>query len=147
MAELKTIITLRQGTTTDWANSTVKLAKGEMGLEYLTDGSVKVKAGDGEKLWAELPYIGSDVKAANVFQVELGEGDVDDIAAIEEQVEIEGAEKQDGDVAIVKALIANGKYSYTSYVYEAALDIESNASHGWTAMDGNYSAANVFLKD
>lgn len=148
MAELKTVITLRKGTTAEWASSTVVLKKGEMGLEYLTNGSVKIKAGDGEKLWAALPYIGSDVKAANVFQVELDENDVDDISAIEEQVAAEGAEKQDGDVAIVKAMIANGKYSYTSYVYESALDVEGeNSSHGWSAMDGNYSAANVFLKD
>lgn len=152
MAELKTIITLRQGTTEEWASSTVRLIEGEMGLEYLADGTVKIKAGilgeDGQgKLWADLPYIGSDVKAANVFQVELAEGDMDDIAAIEAKVAEEGAEKQDGDVAIVKALIANGKYSYTSYVYEAALDVEDNDSCGWSAMDGNYSAANVFLKD
>ena len=152
MAELNTIITLRQGTTAEWANSVVRLREGEMGLEYLTDGTVKIKAGilgeDGQgKLWADLPYIGSDVKAANVFQVELAEGNVDDIAAIEAKVAEENAEKQDGDVAIVKALIAEGKYSYTSYVYEAALDVEGNASRGWNAMDGNYSAANVFLKD
>lgn len=152
MAELNTIITLRQGTTAEWEVSTVRLREGEMGLEYLADGTVKVKAGilgdDGQgKLWADLPYIGSDVKAANVFQVELAEGEVDDIAAIEAQVALENAEKQDGDVAIVKALIANGKYSYTSYVYESALDVEGNSSHGWSAMDGNYSAANVFLKD
>ena len=152
MAELKTIITLRQGTTEEWASSTVRLIEGEMGLEYLADGTVKIKAGilgeDGQgKLWADLPYIGSDVKAANVFQVELAEGDMDDIAAIEAKVAEEGAEKQDGDVAIVKALIANGKYSYTSYVYEAALDVEDSDSCGWNAMDGNYSAANVFLKD
>jgi hypothetical protein len=152
MAELNTIITLRQGTTAEWEVSTVRLREGEMGLEYLADGTVKIKAGivgeDGQgKLWADLPYIGSDVKAANVFQVELAEGEIDDIAAIEAKVEAEGAEKQDGDVAIVKALIANGKYSYTSYVYEAALDVEGNASCGWSAMDGNYSAANVFLKD
>lgn len=152
MAELNTIITLRQGTTAEWAVSTVRLREGEMGLEYLADGTVKVKAGilgeDGQgKLWADLPYIGSDVKAANVFQVELANGDIDDIAAIEAQVALENAEKQDGDVAIVKALIADGKYSYTSYVYEAALDVEGNASCGWSAMDGNYSAANVFLKD
>ena len=153
MAEIKTIITLRQGTTEEWANSTVRLVEGEMGLEYLADGTVKIKAGilgeNGQgKLWADLPYIGSDVKAAHVFQVELGEGEVDDIAAIEKQVAAEGAEKQDGDVAIVKAAIAEGKCSYTSYVYEAALDVEGEGStFGWSAMDGNYSASNVFLKD
>jgi hypothetical protein len=34
MAELNTIITLRQGTTAEWNASTVILAAGEMGLEY-----------------------------------------------------------------------------------------------------------------
>lgn len=148
MAELKTIITLRQGTTAEWAVSSVKLAVGEMGLEYLTDGKVKIKAGDGEHLWSDLPYIGSDVKSANVFQVTLGPNETDDIAAIEEQVAFEGLTKQDGDVAIVKSIFADEKISYTSYVYDSSLDVEGeNSSHGWSAMDGNYSAANVFLKD
>ena len=148
MAELKTIITLRQGTTAEWADSEVVLKTGEMGLEYLSDGNVKIKAGDGEHLWSALPYIGSDVKSANVFQVELTANDIDDIAAIEAQVVAENAEKQDGDVAIVKAMIAEGKYSYTSYVYDSTLDTEGeDTTHGWSAMDGNYSAANVFLKD
>lgn len=147
MAELKTIITLRQGTTEQWNDSSVILAQGEMGLEYLADGKVKIKAGDGEKLWTALPYIGSDTKTANVFQVELAEGEVDDIEAIENQVTAENATKQDGDVAIVKATIAEGKYSYTSYVYDSALDVEGeDSTHGWSAMDGNYSASNVFLK-
>ena len=147
MAELKTIITLRQGTTAEWTDSKVVLKTGEMGLEYLSDGNVKIKAGDGEHLWSALPDIGSDVKSANVFQVELSSDDIDDIAAIEAQVAAENAEKQDGDVAIVKATIAEGKYSYTSYVYDAALDVEGEDSvHGWSAMDGNYSASNVFLK-
>ena len=148
MAELKTIITLRQGTTAEWATSEVVLKQGEMGLEYLTDGSVKIKAGDDEHLWTELPYVGSDIKSANVFQVELTEGELDDIAAIEAKVAEEAAEKQAGDVAIVKALISEGKYSYTSYVYDPELDTEGeDSTFGWSAMDGNYSAANVFLKD
>ena len=63
MAELKTIITLRQGTTAEWADSEVVLKTGEMGLEYLSDGNVKIKAGDSEHLWSALPYIGSDVDA------------------------------------------------------------------------------------
>lgn len=39
------------------------------------------------------------------------------------------------DIFVVKRLIANDKYSYTSYVYDGA----------WKAMDGNYSASNVYL--
>lgn len=150
MAELNTIITLRQGTTSQWESSKVVLKSGEMGLEYLEDGTglVKIKAGDGEHLWTALPYIGSDVKDANVFQVELSGEETDDIAAIEAKVLEEGAEKQNGDVAIVKSIFADGKISYTSYVYDEELDIEGeNSSHGWSAMDGNYSATNVFLKN
>ena len=145
---LNTIITLRQGTTEEWNNSTVTLRQGEMGLEYLTDGTVKIKAGDGEHLWGDLSYIGSDVKDANVFQVTMTEGSVDDIAAIEAKVAAVGAEKQNGDVAIVKSTFADGKISYTSYVYDSALDVEGeDSTHGWSAMDGNYSATNVFLKN
>ena len=148
MAELNTIITLRQGTTAEWNASTVVLKQGEMGLEYLADGSVKIKAGDGEHLWSALAYVGSDVKAANVFQVEVSADETDDIAAIEAKVAAESAEKQNGDVAIVKSTFANGKVSYTSYVYDSELDTnDENSSKGWSAMDGNYSATNVFLKE
>ncbi len=152
MAQINTTITLRQGTTSEWSDSLYKLAKGEMGLEYLADGSVKIKCGDGTKKWSELPYVGSDVKAANVFQVTLAETDVDEIAAIERQVLSENATKQDGDIAIVKAVISKRAdntevYSYTSFVYEKALDTEASGVYGWTAMDGNYSANNIIFKN
>ena len=85
---------------------------------------------------------------ANVFQITLTEDDTDDIAAIEAKVAEENAEKQNGDVAIVKSTFADGKVSYTSYVYDSELDVEgADSSHGWSAMDGNYSATNVFLKN
>jgi hypothetical protein len=149
MAEqLNTIITLRQGTTAEWATSTIVLKTGEMGLEYRADGTVKIKAGDGEHLWGDLAYIGSDIKAANVIQVELGATETDDIAAIEAKVTTTGAVKQNGDVAIVKSTFADGKISYTSYVYDSELDVDGeDSSHGWSAMDGNYSATNVFIKN
>lgn len=150
MAELKTRIILRNGTTAEWATSEVLLRKGEIALEYCADGTVKQKAGSDEtgKKFSELPYIGSDVKAANVFQVELDADDTDDIAAIEAKVIAEGAKKQAGDVAICKGTFADGKVSYTSYVYDPELDVEGeDSSHGWSAMDGNYSASNVFLKN
>lgn len=161
MAELNTIIKLRQGTTEQWAESTVVLGIGEMGLEYLQDGSgaVKIKAGDGESFWSALPYIGSDVKDANVFQVTMTANDVDDIAAIEAKVAEEGATKQNGDVAIVRSIIATNdsgeeKISYTSYVYDSEYDIVNedgtypeNSIYGWTAMEGNYNANNVIFKN
>lgn len=46
------------------------------------------------------------------------------------------AEAVQGDVFVVKAMIATGKYSYTAYVFDGA---------NWAAMDGNYSAENVYF--
>ena len=45
-----------------------------------------------------------------------------------------------GDTAVVKELIADGKYSYTAYVYDGSLS-------SWKAMDGNYDARNVYFND
>lgn len=42
----------------------------------------------------------------------------------------------DGDIAVLKKLIANDKYEYTSYVY---------TNQTWAAMDGNYNASNVYF--
>lgn len=49
-----------------------------------------------------------------------------------------------GDTAVVKTSIAgtgeNEKFSYTAYVYDSSLST-------WKAMDGNYSAENVYFED
>lgn len=45
-----------------------------------------------------------------------------------------------GDTAVVKTLIADGKYSYTAYVYDGTVS-------AWAAMDGNYNANNVYFND
>lgn len=42
------------------------------------------------------------------------------------------------DVLIIKDLISNDKYAHAAYVYDGKK---------WTAMDGNYSANNVYFKD
>ena len=44
-----------------------------------------------------------------------------------------------GDIVIIRRQIANDKYSHTAYIYDNNL--------GWAAMDGNYSAENVFFKE
>ena len=50
-------IVLRNDTTENWAKiaDTTILLKGEIGLEYAASG-VKMKIGDGESLWKDLPY-------------------------------------------------------------------------------------------
>lgn len=61
MAEktLNTIIVLRNDSSTDWANSEVILKSGELGVSYLDNGNVLVKAGDGKSKWADLPQVES----------------------------------------------------------------------------------------
>ena len=43
---LNTIIVLRNDKSTDWADSDVILREGEVGVSYLENGNVVVKAGD-----------------------------------------------------------------------------------------------------
>ena len=140
MIELNTIIRLRNDETLDWASSTVILDKGEIGLEYQVDGKVRMKAGDGEHVFSELPYIGS--QESQVYQnatVLPATNEEDDVTVIEGLIP-EGVEVHNGDVGIVKRYITgnSGAISYTSYTYDDGV---------WAAMDGNYSAKNVFLKD
>jgi hypothetical protein len=59
MAEktLNTIIVLRNDKSTDWANSEVILKEGEVGVSYLDNGNVVVKAGDGINKWPQLKQV------------------------------------------------------------------------------------------
>ena len=131
MATFNTRIVIRNDSTTNWlTNESAVLLKGEVGIEFLADGKVKMKVGDGIKTWTQLPYFGGE--EAKTVQV----------SSLEEITETELAV---GDTAIVKTAIytdaeneANNKYSYTGYVYNGS---------AWTAMDGNYNADNVYFSD
>ena len=59
MAEktLNTIIVLRNDKSTDWASSDVILREGEVGVSYLDNGNVVVKAGNGKDKWASLKQV------------------------------------------------------------------------------------------
>lgn len=133
MAELKTVIQLRNDTAANWeTNKTKVLKNGEVGIEFQENGKVGLKIGHGEKPWSELDYFASSVPAT-VYQVELQEGEMD-IDGIDRVVGT--AELQAGDIAIVKAGIAGDKKAYTSYVYDGTK---------WEATDGNYRADNVYF--
>lgn len=131
MAELKTKIVIRNDSTTNWlTNESTVLLKGEVGIEFMADGKVKMKIGDGVKTWAQLSYFGGE--ESKTFQV----SSLDEITETDLAV---------GDTAIVKTAIytdaedeTKNKYSYTGYVYNGT---------AWTAMDGNYSADNVYFED
>ena len=61
---LNTILILRNGTAAEWSNTSVILMKGEMAVEFQTSqngeisGSPKLKVGDGESAYVDLPYVG-----------------------------------------------------------------------------------------
>lgn len=64
-----------------------------------------------------------------------GESDNDVITRV---LTAAGVTAEKDDIFVVKSLIADGKYSYTAYVYDGSV---------WAAMDGNYSAENVYFAD
>ena len=61
MAEnkLTTIIVLRNDKSSNWATSQAILKPGELGISYLDNGNVVVKAGNGTDTWESLPQVES----------------------------------------------------------------------------------------
>jgi hypothetical protein len=139
MNTINTRIILRNDSTANWLdNDSVVLLRGEVGIEFLTDGSVKMKVGNGTSTWAELPYFGGNSEGASthqVFEAEIVDNETDSAAIIRV---VGNATPVIGDIAIVKKLIVDDKYSYTAYVYNGA---------GWAAMSGNYNAKNIYFDE
>ena len=130
---MKTKIQVRRDTTANWlTNKDVVPAAGEPCFD-LELGTLKI--GDGVTSYENLKEI-SGGQAAHYEGVKAdGESDTDVITRV---LTAAGAEAQKDDIFVVKALIAGGKYSYTAYVYDGSV---------WAAMDGNYSAENVYFAD
>ena len=143
MAQLNTRIVLRNDSTAKWLEGKDQiLLKGEVGIEFLESGKVKMKIGDGITTWENLPYFGGE--EAHVYEATVAK-DGDHAAAI--ATALNGAEPNTHDVAIVKeAIIAadkltdgvNQQYKYTAYRFNGT---------DWSAFDGNYSAENVYFTE
>ena len=60
----------RRGTVSQWAGKNPILLEGELGVEYpdagITTGDVKLKIGDGETAWNDLPYCIDPSEATNI---------------------------------------------------------------------------------
>lgn len=130
-----TRLILRNDSTAAWlASKDQILLKGEVGVEFLEDGTPKIKIGDGVKTWEQLEYFGGE--SGHVFETEVlaaGANHEEAITALVGETKVVL-----GDIAIVKETITGDKVSYTAYVYNGT---------DWAAMDGNYSAKNVYLQD
>jgi hypothetical protein len=78
MAEktLNTIIVLRNDKSTDWADSKVILKEGELGVSYLDNGNVMVKAGDGVHEFKDLPQVESVLESDMMLTYSFGKHSV-----------------------------------------------------------------------
>ena len=135
MATLNTKIVLRNDTKANWdaVADKVTLLAGEIGIEKDT-GLFKI--GNGTDLWKDLPYANEGTHATH-YEVTATGTQTDEEAIAAKLTEL-GAEAALDDIAIVKREIADGKISHTAYVFNGT---------AWAAMDGNYSAANVYLNE
>ena len=156
---INTRIVLRNGTAAEWEavkDSVEKaLLVGEMGVETDT-GLFKLgkKHPTEDRLctWAELEYandvpdlsgVTNSVKEATTLEG-LGDGAVvGDVGIVKTLISQEPKKDTDGNIEKDEQgnpIYINQKYSYTAYVWS---EIAEN-QYDWAAMDGNYSAENVF---
>jgi hypothetical protein len=70
--QLSTIIVLRNDKSTDWASSEVVLREGELGVSYLDNGNVMVKAGNGQDKWVDLPQVESVLESDMLLTYSFG---------------------------------------------------------------------------
>lgn len=137
MTTLNIRIQLRNDTAENWTNQNPILLKGEMGVEIDTG---KTKIGNGIDDWKTLKYSGVDEDTIKGIidnnrsaftEVVPNEGETDAQALARE---ITSPKK--GDMAVVVRTFVEGKKSYTAYIHDGT---------GFKAMDGNYSADNVYF--
>lgn len=131
MAQINTRIVLRNDTKDEWdkVKDTAVLLAGEIGVE--TDTGL-FKIGNGTSTWGQLEY------ANDIPDVDLST--VTNSVKVESTLDALGTGTVVGDMGIVKAPLYQGatEYTYTAYVWNGT---------NWAAMDGNYSASNVFISE
>ena len=132
-------IQLRNDTAENWTNANPILLKGEMGVETDTG---KTKIGNGTAHWTALKYSGVDedtIKGIidnnrdNFTEVTPNEGE-SDAQALARMIN----NPKKGDMAVVIRIIAGDKKSYKAYIHNGT---------AFAAMDGNYSADNVYFDE
>lgn len=139
MAETKTLnvrFQQKYDTAANWEASEIKLLAGEMAIESDTG---KFKFGNGVDVFKDLSYAGIDqaqLDATNDSFTKLTPADdVTDSAALAGIVS-----PKKGDIAVIERVIGGigTASSMTAYMYNG---------ENWCALDGNYSAENVFFDE
>lgn len=141
-SNIKTRIILRNDELSNWNTSELVLNQGEIALARREDGSYEMRIGNGGKTWTQLGPQNYMLSASQVIGLESAMSQLST-----SHYEVGGLDElsdsyTNGDTAVVKQLIVSSetdsRYSYTAYVYDASIS-------AWKAMDGNYSAENVYL--
>lgn len=140
MAKKTTItatIQVRRDTTANWLrNKNVVPTAGEPCLDLDT---MVVVYGNGTDTYETLLAKHTSTKVSSADHYEgVKQNSETDSDVIERVLTAAGVSAKKGDIFIVKAQISDDKYTYTAYVYNGSV---------WAAMDGNYSAENVYFTD
>lgn len=141
---ITTRISLRNDVLSAWQNSSIKLNQGEVALARLSgelSDRYEMRIGVGDKTWNELSNGGIQIPAENVTglteaiaQLSTSYYETDDINKLSDT-----ASYVNGDIAVQKVDIdLSGHQEYTAYRW-------NGATSAWNALDGNYSAENVFF--
>lgn len=69
MASVNSKISFVNKTTAEWASETAVPIKGSPCVEWLTDGKVKMKIGDGVNTYAGLEYVGGELTKAEIVKI------------------------------------------------------------------------------
>ena len=137
MATLNIRIQLRNDTAENWTTQNPVLLKGEMGVENDTG---KTKIGNGTDHWKTLKYSGVDEDTIKGI-INNNRSDFTEVAPNEGETDAQALARvitnpKKGDMAVVVRAFVEGKESYTAYIHDGT---------GFKAMDGNYSADNVYF--
>ena len=130
-------IQLRNDTAENWATKNPLLLKGEMGVEIDTG---KTKIGNGTAHWKDLKYSGVDEDTIKGI-IDKNRDNFTPVEATKEETDAQALARKitnpkKGDMAVVVRTFVEGKQSYTAYIHDGT---------GFKAMDGNYSADNVYF--
>lgn len=137
MATLNIRIQLRNDTAENWTSANPVLLKGEMGVEIDTG---KTKIGNGTDNWKTLKYSGVDEDTIKGI-IDNNRSDFTEVVPNKGESDAQALARvitnpKKGDMAVVVRTFVEGKQSYTAYIHDGT---------GFKAMDGNYSAENVYF--
>ena len=132
-------IQLRNDTAENWNTQNPVLLKGEMGVETDTG---KTKIGNGTAHWKDLKYSGVDEDTIKGI-IDKNRDNFTPVEATKEESDTQALAREitnpkKGDMAVVIRIIAGDKKSYTAYIHNGT---------AFAAMDGNYSADNVYFDE